>query len=168
MADEKSETQAPKTDAGYFGMKRILVDPAAAPTVAHHIMWTRIGHEYTLEVGHFDSLAVREAIKKGAKPVAPPRAKKFLAHLFSHRGRFSLVRAPGVMGHCNRPFCGHRSVSSNPEPRGLSFLPSAGWASSSGGGNQQISPRVLGQVGPDNIIIIAARTRSKPLSADAY
>jgi len=68
MADEKTEAEAPNPEVGYFGMKRILVDPAAPPTVAHHIFWSRVGHEYTLDVGHFDSLAVREAIKKGATP----------------------------------------------------------------------------------------------------
>ncbi|MGH7773612.1 MAG: ATP-NAD kinase family protein, partial [Candidatus Binatia bacterium] len=41
---------------------------------------------------------LREAIKKGAKPVAPTRAKEFLTHLHSHKRNLSLVTAPGVMG----------------------------------------------------------------------
>ncbi len=32
-----------------------------------------------------------------------------------------------------------------------------------GRGNQQISPRILGQVGPDNVIIVAARTKVEAL-----
>ncbi|MGH9322444.1 MAG: hypothetical protein ACRD3V_21485 [Vicinamibacteria bacterium] len=84
MADEKNETEAPKIEAGYFNMKRILVDPAAAPTVAHHIMWTRIGHEYTLEVAHFDPLAVRDAIRKEAKtPEEANMVDLYVTHRFS-------------------------------------------------------------------------------------
>jgi predicted polyphosphate/ATP-dependent NAD kinase len=41
---------------------------------------------------------LREAIKKGAKPVAPTRAKEFLTNLFSHNAKLRLVTAPGVMG----------------------------------------------------------------------
>jgi predicted polyphosphate/ATP-dependent NAD kinase len=41
---------------------------------------------------------LREAIKKGAKPVAPTRAKEFLTHLLSPGRQLRLVTAPGVMG----------------------------------------------------------------------
>lgn len=41
---------------------------------------------------------LREAIKKGARPVAPARAKEFLAHLLSHNVKIDLVTGPGVMG----------------------------------------------------------------------
>ena len=84
MADEKTEAEARNPEVGYFGMKRILVDPAAAPTVAHHIAWARIGHEYTLEVGHVDTLAVREAIKKGAAtPEEASTVDLYVTHRFS-------------------------------------------------------------------------------------
>lgn len=46
-----------------------------------------------------DGLAtLREARKKGAKPIAPERAREFLTHLLLHDGRLRLVIAPGVMG----------------------------------------------------------------------
>ena len=41
---------------------------------------------------------LREAIKKGVKPVAPARAKEFLTHLLSLGRQLRLVTAPGVMG----------------------------------------------------------------------
>ncbi len=41
---------------------------------------------------------LREALKKGAKPVAPIRAREFLAPLPAHSTRFSMLTAPGIMG----------------------------------------------------------------------
>src|SRR3990172_8990623 len=41
---------------------------------------------------------LREAIRKGAKPVAPERGKDFLAHLQLSTERFTLLVAPGIMG----------------------------------------------------------------------
>jgi len=55
--------------AGLIALKRILVDPSAPPTAAHLITWTRVGHEYLLDVGHYDLVAAREAISKEATTV---------------------------------------------------------------------------------------------------
>ena len=41
---------------------------------------------------------LREALKKGAKPVAPVRAREYLVLLLAHSKRFSLLTAPGIMG----------------------------------------------------------------------
>ncbi len=41
---------------------------------------------------------LREALKKGAKPVAPIRAREYLTFLLAHRDRFSLLTAAGIMG----------------------------------------------------------------------
>ncbi len=40
---------------------------------------------------------LQEALRKGAKPVAPERGKEFLAHLHDTE-EFSLLVAPGLMG----------------------------------------------------------------------
>lgn len=82
MTDEKEEPKP--EEAGYFALNRILVDPTAAPLTVHHITWTRIAREYTLELGHYDPLAVREAIKKGAKTMEDASAVDFfVTHRFS-------------------------------------------------------------------------------------
>ncbi len=41
---------------------------------------------------------LREALKKGAKPVAPMKAREYLVSLLPHNTRFHLVTAPGTMG----------------------------------------------------------------------
>ncbi len=41
---------------------------------------------------------LREALKKGAKPVAPIRAKEYLTSLLTHAASFTLLSAPGIMG----------------------------------------------------------------------
>ncbi len=56
------------------------------------------------------------------------------------------------------------SASSNPALHESSSLPSAERASSSAGETRQISPRVLHQVGPDDIIIVVARTKVEALN----
>lgn len=82
MTDEEKDPEP--AEAGIFALNRILVDPTAAPVVAHHIMWTRIAREYTLELGHYDPVAVREAIKKGAKTLEEAIGVDFfVTHRFS-------------------------------------------------------------------------------------
>ena len=44
------------------------------------------------------SATLREALKKGAKPIAPIRAKEYLTSLFTHGTSFTLLTAPGIMG----------------------------------------------------------------------
>lgn len=81
--DEKPKPEGPNVAAGYFNLKRILVDPASPPVTAHHLTWTRIGHEYTLDVGHFDPHAVREAIKKATKPDDASQVDLYITHQFT-------------------------------------------------------------------------------------
>lgn len=44
-------------------VKRVLVDPNSAPKAAHKFMFTRVGVDIVLEVGHYDLSKLREAIE---------------------------------------------------------------------------------------------------------
>jgi hypothetical protein len=47
-----------------INIRRTLVDPKLPPKPAHHFLWTRVGADITLDVGHFDLPEVRAVMEK--------------------------------------------------------------------------------------------------------
>lgn len=78
-----SEEVPEKEELAAISLNRILVDPTAPATVAHAFIWTRVGHEYVLDVGHYDMVAMREAVNKAKEKKTEEAVDFFVTHRFS-------------------------------------------------------------------------------------
>lgn len=78
-----SEEETKVETALELALKRVLVDRTASPRAAHHLRWTRVGLEYVLEVGHYDLVALREAMNKAKEGESPVSVDFYVTDRFT-------------------------------------------------------------------------------------
>ena len=63
-------------------IERVLVNPGDPPKPAHKFIWTRVGDDLMLDVGHFDLVELRGAIKEGGESGKEGTAKFYVTDRF--------------------------------------------------------------------------------------
>ena len=63
-------------------VERVLVNPDDPPKPAHKFVWTRVGSDLMLDVGHFDLVELRNAITEGGKGGKEGTAKFYVTDRF--------------------------------------------------------------------------------------
>ena len=86
---------APAQTSTALSVRREVVDPGKPPTLAHHMVWTRLGDEMILEFGFFDFPEVVKTLEQANSGVASKEGELVL-HV-THRIGIALPRFVAVM-----------------------------------------------------------------------